>query len=177
MGIENYLIEGGSGTGKTTVAEELQKRGYHVIHGDRELAFIGDPQTGKIIKEPDHDNEWSKNVWRQKHYIWDLGKVTNIIKDHSTPVSFFCGGSRNSHQFIDLFDDVFILEVKDIEIINQRLDERVARDPTDFGGTEAEKKLIAQLHETKRNFPKNGTVIDSTAPIEEVVNKILEMVS
>lgn len=38
MGIRNYLIEGISGTGKTSVATELERRGYHVIHGDRELA-------------------------------------------------------------------------------------------------------------------------------------------
>ena len=38
MGVRNYLIEGVSGTGKTTVATVLQQRGYHVIHGDRERA-------------------------------------------------------------------------------------------------------------------------------------------
>lgn len=37
MGVRNYLIEGLSGTGKTTVAEELQRCGYHVMRGDREL--------------------------------------------------------------------------------------------------------------------------------------------
>ena len=41
MGIKNYLIEGVSCAGKTTVGTELQKRDYHVIHGDRELAFFG----------------------------------------------------------------------------------------------------------------------------------------
>src|SRR5258708_2293376 len=46
MGIRNFLIEGVSGAGKTTVAEELQRRGYHVVHGDRELAYYGDPETG-----------------------------------------------------------------------------------------------------------------------------------
>ncbi len=43
MGIRNYLIEGVSGAGKTTVAEELERRGRHVIHGDRVLAYVGDP--------------------------------------------------------------------------------------------------------------------------------------
>ena len=33
------LIEGLSGTGKTSVCDELQRRGYHAIHGDRELAY------------------------------------------------------------------------------------------------------------------------------------------
>lgn len=46
MGVRNYLIDGGSGTGKTTVATELQRRGLHVIHGDRELAYHGDQETG-----------------------------------------------------------------------------------------------------------------------------------
>jgi predicted ATPase len=31
MGIRNYLIEGVSGTGKTSVCNELQRRGYHAI--------------------------------------------------------------------------------------------------------------------------------------------------
>lgn len=45
MGIRNYLIGGVSGAGKTTVCNELQRRGYHAIHGDRELAYQGDPET------------------------------------------------------------------------------------------------------------------------------------
>ena len=45
MAKRNYLIEGGSGTGKSAVWEELQRRGYKAINGDRELAYKGDPQT------------------------------------------------------------------------------------------------------------------------------------
>ncbi len=43
---------------------------------------------------------------------------------------FFCGGSRNFHKFIDLFDSVFVLEV-DLKTCIRRIDERVALDPTD----------------------------------------------
>ncbi|WP_315092951.1 hypothetical protein [uncultured Cellulomonas sp.] len=32
MGRTNYLIEGLSGTGKTTVAEELERRGFAPTH-------------------------------------------------------------------------------------------------------------------------------------------------
>ncbi|MBJ7411865.1 MAG: hypothetical protein JHD15_16075, partial [Phenylobacterium sp.] len=45
MGVRNFLIEGVSGAGKTAVATELQRRGYQAIHGDRELAYRGDPET------------------------------------------------------------------------------------------------------------------------------------
>ena len=52
MGRRNYLIEGVSGAGKTAVATELQRRGYQVIHGDRELVYRGDPETG-LPKAPE----------------------------------------------------------------------------------------------------------------------------
>jgi len=42
MAKRNYLIEGSSGTGKSAVWEELQKRGYKAINGDMELAYRGD---------------------------------------------------------------------------------------------------------------------------------------
>ncbi len=50
MGIKNFLIEGVSCSGKTTVCNELQRRGYNAIHGDRELAYQGDPINGKTFK-------------------------------------------------------------------------------------------------------------------------------
>lgn len=65
MGTRNYLIEGVSGTGKTTVAEELQRRGYHVLHGDRELKFYGDPKTGAPLDEPAHGSDQAEAAWRR----------------------------------------------------------------------------------------------------------------
>ncbi len=173
MGIRNYLIEGVSGSGKTAVAEELQRRGYHVLHGDRELKYRGDPKTGNPVSEPAHKSEMDKAVWQQEHLLWDIDKVKSVIADHSIPISFFCGGSRNFHRFIDLLDGVFILEVDDLDTLYRRLDERVARDPTDWGGKPEQKELVARLHRTKEGLPKGGVVIDATAPIERVVDEIL----
>lgn len=173
MGIKNYLIDGISGTGKTTVAEELERRGYNVLHGDRELKYRGDPKTGKRVEEPKHKSELDKAIWRQKHHIWDLNKVKSVISDNSIPVSFFCGGSRNSSQFIELLDGVFILEVDDINEIFRRLDERVLRDPTDFGGKPEEKELVARLHKSKEDIPQDGIFINSTQPLNDVVDEII----
>jgi len=174
MGVKNYLIDGISGTGKPTAAEELQKRGYHVIHGDRELKYRGDPETGEPVEEPIHANEKDKAEWRQKHHIWNLNKVREVIDDKTDPISFFCGGSRNSHKFIDWLDGVFILEVDDISEIFRRMDERVAIDPTDFGGKPEEKEMVARTHATKESIPQTGITIDSTQPLNNVVDQILE---
>lgn len=173
MGVRNYLIEGVSGTGKTTVAEELHRRGYHVLHGDRELKYRGDPKTGEPLVEPAHASEMDKIVWQHEHLLWDMGKVKSVIADHSIKISFFCGGSRNFSSFIDLLDGAFILEVDNLGTLYRRLYERVARDPTDWGGKPEEKELVRRLHQTKEDIPKNGIIINATAPIARVVDEIL----
>jgi hypothetical protein len=161
MGIRNYLIEGVSGTGKTTVCNELQQRGYHAIHGDRELAYQGDPETGTPTDSATHEN-----------YIWHIDKVKALVANQDEAVTFFCGGSRNFPKFINLFDGVFILEV-DLETCLRRIDERVALDPTDWGGRPEEREIISRLHQTKEGIPKNGIIIDATAPIDQVVDEII----
>lgn len=96
------------------------------------------------------------------------------MANRDQPLTFFCGGSRNFDKFIDLFDGVFVLTV-DQETMNARIDERIARDPTDFGGTPEERALIAELFATKAGIPKIGIPIDATAPVEQVVDEILSL--
>jgi broad-specificity NMP kinase len=100
MGIRNYLIEGVSGTGKTSVCKELQQRGYYAINGDTELAYQGDPETGKPVDGSKHE-----------HHIWYVDRVKALVANQHEDVAFFCGGSRNFSKFIDLFEGVFVLEV------------------------------------------------------------------
>lgn len=176
MGKRNFLIAGGSGTGKTAVAEALQRRGYHVLHGDRELKYRGDPQTGEPIHEPVHASEREQAVWQHEHLLWDIGNVHAVIADHRNALSFFCGGARNFARFIDLLDGVFVLAIDDLDTVYRRLDARVARDPTDWGGKPAEKELVARLHRTKEDIPSGGIAIDATQPLASVVDEILRHV-
>jgi hypothetical protein len=169
MGIRNYLIEGVSGAGKTAVATELQRRGYQAIHGDRELAYRGDPQTGlPVVPETDPPTA----VWVSEHHIWDVDKVKAYVDNRDEALTFFCGGSRNFADFIGLLDGVFVLDV-DRETMNRRIDERVALDPTDFGAKAEEREVIARLFETKEYLPDETTIIDATAPLGRVVDAIL----
>ena len=78
MGIRNYLIDGGSGTGKTTVCDELQRRGYQAIHGDREL----------------RDNRELGEGRATEHHLpprWDVAKVKALLACQDEAVTFFCG--------------------------------------------------------------------------------------
>ncbi|KPL88148.1 AAA family ATPase [Herpetosiphon geysericola] len=161
MGIKNYLIDGVSCAGKTTVCTELQRCGYHSIHGDRELAYFGDLQTGKPIDARSN----GCGAW-----IWDVAKVRALVAEHTHQASFFCGGSRNSALFVDLFDAVFVLEV-DLATLNQRL---AARPATAWGGTAQEGEAFARFqHATNDGFASNAIRIDATAPLASVVATIL----
>lgn len=169
MGIRNYLIEGVSGAGKTTVAEELQRRGYHVVHGDRELAYYGDPETGEPLDGPARESVTDNLTFGHERWIWNVDKVKSLAADQRYAQSFFCGGSRNFRHFIDLFDAVFVLDV-DLDTLNRRL---ACRPEDEFGGRPGERELIVRLHATKEGIPKDGIVIDATAPLDRVVNEIL----
>lgn len=157
MGSRNYLVEGVSGTGKTSVCHELQRRGYHAINGDRELAYQGDPTTGEPTRGVGHE-----------HHIWNVEKVKAVIASQDEAETFFCGGSRNFSEFIDLFDGVFVLVV-DLETLNRRL---AGRPEDEWGGRPAERELVERLHQSGEGTP-NGIVIDATAPLARVVDEIL----
>ena len=167
MGIRNYLIEGVSGTGKTSVCNELQRRGYHAIHGDRELAYQGDPETGTLMDGLAHEHS---ATFISEHHIWHVDKVKALVANQDEAVTFLCGGSRNFAKLMDLFDGVFVLEV-DLDTLNRRLDERL--DSEWGGGKPPERELIARLHQTKEDIPKNGISIDATASVARVVEEIV----
>ncbi len=157
MGVRNYLVEGVSGTGKTAVADELARRGHRVVHGDRELAYQGDPQTGEPLAGAAHE-----------HHLWDVDRVRALAADRSDPVTFFCGGSRNVARFLDLFDQVFVLDV-DLDTLLRRLDQR---SPDEWGHEPEERDLVVRLHATQEDVPA-GVRIDATRPLAEVVDEIL----
>lgn len=158
VGVRNFLVEGVSTSGKTSVCRELRRRGLHAINGDRELAYQGDPTTGEPTDVPSH--------W---HHLWRVDRVRELAADRRERFTFFCGGSRNVPAFLDVFDAVFVLEI-DRETLERRLDQR----PEDeFGARPAERELVLRLHLTREGTPTSGIPIDATAPLRQVVDEIL----
>ena len=161
MGRRNFLVEGLSGTGKTSVCKELLRRGHHAVNGDTDLAYRGDPGTG----EPTDD---APSHW---NHLWRVDQVRDLVADHRERFTFFCGGSRNLSSFVDLFDAVFVLEL-DVETLMRRLDQR----PDDeFGGRPGERELVLRLHRDRAmaGLPTSGIPIDAGAPLARVVDEIV----
>lgn len=161
MGLRNYVVEGVSGAGKTTVCRELQRRGFDAVNGDTKLAYQGDPITGEPTDARSHWN-----------HLWDGAAVRSGVEDRSTPVTFFCGGSRNLDRLRHLFDGVLVLEV-DEPLLVERLQRR---GPDEFGGVPEEMALVLSLHRSRAGLPTGATSIDARRPVRQVVDDILERV-
>ncbi|MCA0295623.1 MAG: nucleoside kinase [Actinobacteria bacterium] len=159
MGRRNYLVEGVSGTGKTSVCRELRRRGYDAVNGDTDLAYQGDPATGEPVAGTAHE-----------HHLWDVAKVRELAADQRAGATFFCGGSRNFPDFLAVFDEVFVLEI-DADTLRRRLD---ARPKDEWGGRPEQRALIERLHSIGEDTPP-GTSIDATAPLAQVVDEILRL--
>ena len=93
------------------------------------------------------------------------------MADESVAVTFFCGGSRNFARFIDLFDEVFVLDV-DLDTLQRRLNQRPQGE---WGSEPSERDLILRLHRTKEDIPRTGVVVDATQPLTDVVDEILRL--
>jgi hypothetical protein len=157
MGRWNFLVEGGTGTGKTSVCHELQRRGHDAVNGDTDLAIRLSPGLVPTTAEEVHRN-----------HGWDEARVRELAAEPAARFTFFCGGSRNSSSFLDVFDAVFVLEV-DRATLLRRLDQRA---DDDWGSTPEQRELVLRLHAAGDDVPP-GTAIDATTPLKVVVDQLV----
>jgi adenylate kinase family enzyme len=170
VGQRNVLVDGSSGSGKTAVCHELRRRGYEAFNGDRELGYLGDPRTVTPVDEPAVADEAHRAAWVSEHPCWRGEQVQALAADQREPVSFFCGGSRNTSSFLQLSDAVLLLDV-DLDTLHRRLDGRPADEWAGRGRT-AERELVVRLHESGADLPP-GVRIDATRPMVQVVDELL----
>ena len=171
MGKRNFVVEGVSGSGKTSVCDALVRRGYHALHGDRVLRpdaghpnLLVHPTSGPL-----DEAEIAARIHKQA--IWDMAKVLQHVEDRQHDVSYFCGGFRNHAELLGLFNGVFVLEV-DAETLIRRLSRRPA---DEFGGRGSEQALIMRLHATREDMPRPAISIDATQPVDRVADQIIRM--
>lgn len=113
-----YLINGASGTGKTTIGRELEKRGFRVIDTDKSFGYFANLGTEEPVEYPkrDPDAKWYEiNGW-----IWNRKKVEKILEEGTHETIFLCGGSLNDDIFYHKMAAIFRLYTSP-EILKKRL--------------------------------------------------------
>ena len=87
------MIQGVSDAGKTAICTELQRRGDQAIHGDRELVYRGDPQSGLPMTP---ETGTSTTNWMSAHQAWYAEKVQGFVADPERRSPFSVAARGNS---------------------------------------------------------------------------------
>jgi len=145
----NYLVEGLSGAGKSSVYEELIRRGYMAISTDRAWKYRADPDTGSL---------------------WDPEKVVGELESPEPDVLFVCGSSRNRDLFLPYFTKIFNLRIDD-DTMRRRLHERTNND---FGKQPEEAELMLTRNRSDEK-PAGAIDVDATQPLDQVVDEVLRL--
>ena len=159
MAKRNYLVEGLSGAGKSSVYEELIRRGHKAISTDRAWAYHADPDTG-LPGGPIHHDNW----------MWDRQKAVSELENPEPEVLFVCGSSRNRDEFLPYFIKIFNLRIDD-DTMRRRLQERTA-DDWELGPEAAE--LMLELNRSDEK-PAGAIDVDATQPLNRVVDELLRL--
>lgn len=165
------LITGVAGSGKSSVANELKKRGLAAYDADAGFSYYADKKTGeKAVRPLNPTLEW----YDQHERVFAENVLNNLFKKHTGETLFICSITANQSKFYPQFEHIFLLSAPS-EIIIERLQNRTNNH---FGKHPLElKRVIDRCEEFNNQLLNAGAIeIDSTRPINKVVNKILEQV-
>lgn len=148
--MKRVLLTGMSGTGKSTVIEELLARGFHAIESDEDGLSV--PVNGEML--------------------WQEDRIHRILADHTDGLLVISGCTRNMVTFYPQFDHIILLSAP-AEVIVQRL---ATRTTNDYGKRpEQLAEVLENLEAVEPLLRRSATLeIDTseTTP-DEVVDRIL----
>jgi dephospho-CoA kinase len=158
-----YLITGRPGSGKTTVINELKRRGFQAYNTDDmpDVTRLEEQTTGKAVRWPDGPVDWDRFIWN-----WQDEGIRNLL---FTDGDVFIGAIvGNQQMYYSLFDKVFALTLTTETLANRLNTHSHPRTP-------AEKERALNLHNTKQErFQEQGLIlISSEHPVAEIVDRIL----
>jgi broad-specificity NMP kinase len=172
--MRKFYITGAPGTGKSTVAEELEKHGIPYIDLDR----TEDRLTHWRNKGTSEISHWHAGIgtefFENNSYLCDVKKLVSVLDTFKNNVVVM-GVVDNQFEFLDLFDKVFLLQCSE-ETFIKRITERKSHD---FGYEESERKWIVGWYKDfeKRMIEKGAILINTEEPLTIVVDSIIRNIN
>jgi broad-specificity NMP kinase len=163
-------ITGISGTGKTAIAKELEKKGFYVISID-EVPNLCVWIHKKTKEKVNYETELNKEFIDTHDWVCDVEYLNELIKKGTSPI-FVLGLSSNQNDFMHLFDKVLLLQCKPETFIS-RIESRT---DNDFGKDKTAQDVILSWYKNFENnmLEKGAVSIDVENSLYEVVENIIE---
>jgi dephospho-CoA kinase len=166
-------ITGSAGSGKTSVCEELVRRGYTAFSADEDgISSFVENETGEASKfgEDTRGEEWyAKNSWNMnRRKVEEAAALAGPGK----PV-FLCGCASNDTDMYDIVTKVICL-VAPKEVVEHRL---ATRTNNDYGKSDFELKQVLEWMPRleKQERERGSFIVDASQPLENVVDEILRL--
>jgi dephospho-CoA kinase len=162
--MKRVLLTGMSGTGKSTVIDELAARGYKAVDADDHglSEWVAVPLDEPTGLGPGQD------------WVWREDRIQALLSADDADVLFLSGCSPNQGKFYPQFDHVVLLTAP-AAVLVERLASR-ATNP--YGKHPDEVARVLALQQTVEPLLRAGAglVVDTSAPLDQVVATVLELV-
>ena len=148
------LVTGMSGTGKSTVLAELERRGHRVVDTDYGDWIEDVPHAGEARTEP----------------LWREDRIDALLDGHADGALFIAGCVANQRRFYPRFKAVVLLSAPE-EVLLTRI---ASRRTNDYGKTDAERALVLDDLHTVEPLLRAGASaeIDTRRPVGEVADML-----
>lgn len=169
--MKRVLLTGMSGTGKSTVIRALAARGYKAIDTDYDgWCHWVNMRTG-LPATPPAQGEYG---WDELDWVWREDRIQSLLSIEDGDVLFLAGTAANQGKFYTQFDHIVLLSAPAGVIV-----ERLAKRTNNPYGT-TPRSLARVLDHLKTVEPRlrdvAGHEIDTSAPLEQVVARVLHIV-
>jgi dephospho-CoA kinase len=158
------LITGMSGTGKSTVIQELAARGYKAIDLDSDAwsEWTIDPGDGPGGRAGEPD------------WTWREDRIRQLLATEDADILFISGCSSNQGRFYPQLDHVILLTAP-AEVLVARL---ASRTSNPYGKDPAERaRVLYHLETVEPVLRRTATaVVDTSASVADVVRQVMDIV-
>jgi shikimate kinase len=165
-------ITGPTGAGKTSVRNELLKRGYEAFDTDEGMNSHVNIMTGREVSYPE-----SKDVtpeWLSQHrFIMPRDKVVAMSQFAKERLVFLCGAADNDLELANCFAKTICLHANK----NTTKNRVETRTTNNYGRLPAEMESILNNHDiiVEKYRESGAEMLDTTdISLNEVVKKVLE---
>ncbi len=169
--MKKIYITGVSGTGKTTIAKELEKRGFYTISIDEvpNLCSWVHQATGE--KHRGKNTELTFEFVDMHDWICDT-EYLNKLLDKDVDTAFVLGMAGNQDNFLHIFDKILLLQCSP-ETFCKRIEQRT---DNDFGKDKKIQQQILDRYEAyaEKMLARGAVAIDTEKPINEVVDEVIK---